>query len=114
MINLLKTYSSSHTTDKKSVWIVDADKVFLDLKKAFTFPPILAHVDPQKPFIIEVAAYDIALGNILSQQGEDGKLHLVAFHSYKFGIVEVDYEVHEKELLVIVDSFLSPSSNCIQ
>ena len=85
----------------------------MDLKKAFTFPPILARVDPQKPFIIEVDAYDIALGNNLSQQGEDGNLHLVAFHSHKFGIVEVNYEVHEKDLLFVIDSFLSPSSKCI-
>ena len=53
---------------------------FESLKKAFTSALILAHVDPEKPFIIEADASDFALGSILSQQGDDEKLHLVAFH----------------------------------
>ena len=57
---------------------------FKSLKKAFTSAPILAHVDPEKPFIIEVDASEFALGSILSQRGNDEKLHLVAFHSCKF------------------------------
>ena len=44
------------------------------------------------------------LGSILSQQGDDGKLHLVTFYSRKFDIVEINYEVYN-ELLAIVDSF---------
>ena len=61
---------------------------FENLKKAFTSAPILAHVDPEKPFIIEADASDFALGSILSQQGNDEKLHPVAFHSRKFGVAE--------------------------
>ena len=41
----------------------------MDLKKAYTSVPILAHVEPQKQFIIEVDASDFALGSILSQPG---------------------------------------------
>ena len=37
----------------------------------FTLAPILAHVDPKKPFFIEADASDFALGSILSQQGDD-------------------------------------------
>ena len=65
----------------------------------------IAHFDMQKPFIIEVDASKFAFGSILSHQGDDGKLHLVAFHSRKFDTVEINYEVHDKELLTIVDSF---------
>ena len=75
------------------------------LKKVFTSSPILAHVDLEKPFIIEVGASDFALGSILSQQGDDEKLHLVAFHSCKFDAAEINYEIHDKELLAILDSF---------
>ena len=78
---------------------------FESLKKAFTSAPILAHVDPEKPFIIEADASDFALGSILSQQGDDEKLHPVAFHSRKFDAAEINYEIHDKELLAIVDSF---------
>ena len=48
---------------------------FESLKKVFTSAPILAHVDPTKPFIIEADASDFALGSILSQQGDDKNLH---------------------------------------
>ena len=78
---------------------------FLSLKKAFRLDPILAHVDPKKPFIIEANASDFALGNILSQQREDKKLHLVAFHSCKFDGAEINYEIHDNELLAIAASF---------
>ena len=39
---------------------------FDGIKQAFTSAPVLAHVDLQKPFIIEADASDFALGSILS------------------------------------------------
>ena len=59
----------------------------------------------KKLFIIEVDASDFALGSILSQEGEDEKLHLVAFHLLKFDAAKIKYEIHDKELLAIVDFF---------
>ena len=87
------------------VWSEEADMAFESLKKAFTSAPILAHVDPEKPFIIEADVSDFTFGSILSQQGDDEKLHLVGFHSRKFDAAEINYEIHDKELLAIVDSF---------
>ena len=75
---------------------------FKSLKKA----PILAHVDPERPFIIEADASDFALGSFLSQRGNDEKLHRVAFHSHKFDAAEINYEIYDKELLAIVDNFM--------
>ena len=79
---------------------------FESLERAFTSAPIIAHVDPEKPFIIEANPSDFPLGSILSQQGNDEKLHTVAFHSHKFEAAEINYEIHDKELLAIVDSFM--------
>ena len=59
----------------------------------------------QEPFFIEEDQLDFALSSILLQQGDDGKLHPMAFHSCNFDISEINYEVHDKELLAIVDSF---------
>ena len=90
---------------KSFIWTKEADKAYEGLKKAFTFAPGLAYVDPKKQFIIEVDASDFVLGSILSQQGDDEKLHPVAFQSRKFDDAEINYEIHDKELLAIVDSF---------
>ena len=69
---------------------------FRHLKKAFTSAPILAHVDTNKPFIMEADASDFALGSILSQQGDKKELHPVAFHLRKFDSAEINYEIHDK------------------
>jgi hypothetical protein len=65
----------------------------------------LIHPDFLKPFFLESDASDSALEVVLSQKGEDKRLHPVAFHSRKFTAAEINYEIHDKELLAIVDSF---------
>jgi len=67
--------------------------------------PILTHFNAQKPVIIETDASDFAIGAILLQRGEENRLHPVAFHSRKFQPMEINYEIHDKELLAIVDVF---------
>ena len=85
------------------VWTNETYIAFVNLKKALTLAPILAHVDPQKPFIVEAnVTSDFALGSILSQ-GDDEKLHPMGFHLHKFDTAEINYEVYDKELLAIVD-----------
>ena len=86
------------------VWSTNANSAFEGLKQAFTSAPILMHVDPKKRFILEPDASDFALGSMLFQIGDDGQLHPVAFHSRKFEAAEINYEIHDKELLAIVDS----------
>ena len=84
---------------------MEADQAFEALKKAFTTVPILIHPDFQKPFFLKSNASDFALGVVLSQPSEDGRLYHIAFHLRKFTAAEINYEIHDKELLAIVDSF---------
>jgi hypothetical protein len=93
------------TRKDKLEWNVEADQTFETLKKAFTTAPILMHPNFQKLFCLETDASDFALGAVLSQPNKDGRLHPVAFHSQKFIAIEINYEIHDKELLAIVDSF---------
>jgi len=91
-------------TDKWE-WNDEAEKAFKELKARFTSAPILAHFDPQKPVVIESDASDFAIGAVLSQRDDENRLHPVAFHSRKFTPAEINYEIHDKELLAIVDAF---------
>jgi hypothetical protein len=86
-------------------WTPQAQSSFEALKSAFTTAPVLAHVDPGRPFIIETDASDFALGAILSQHQDDGLLHPVAFYSRKFSSAEINYDVYDKELLAIITAF---------
>jgi hypothetical protein len=54
---------------------------------------------------VETDASDFALGATLSVIGDDKKLHPNAFHARKFSPTKTNYEIHDKELLAIVDSF---------
>ena len=93
------------TCKDKLDWNFGAKKALQLLKIAFTTTPILVHLDFSKPFFMESNASDFALRAILSQLGDGEKLHLVAFHSWKFSAVEINYKIHDKKLLAIVDSF---------
>ena len=50
-------------------------------------------------------ASDQVIGTVLSQPGNDRKLQPVAFHSRKFTGSELNYEIHDKKLLAIVEAF---------
>jgi hypothetical protein len=78
---------------------------FKKLKQCFTTSPILTYFDPHCECIVKTDASDFALGGALSQTAEDKKLYPNAFHSRKFSPAEINYEIHDKELLAIVDYF---------
>jgi len=92
-------------TTKDWKWTPEAESAFTELMNRFTSALILAHFDPQRPVIVETDALDFALGAVLSQRNNENRLHPVTFHSRKFTPPEINYEIHDKELLAIVDSF---------
>ena len=93
------------TCKNKLEWSMEEDQAFQDLKEAFTTTPILTHLDFQKPLFLKSNASDFALKAVSSQQDEDRCCPLVAFHLQKFTVAKINFEIHDKELLAIVDSF---------
>ncbi|MBW0565368.1 hypothetical protein O181_105083, partial [Austropuccinia psidii MF-1] len=73
---------------------------FQILKEEFTTAPILAHFNPSLPVIVESDASDYSLGAVLSQLNDSGN-HPIAFDSFKLLPSELNYEIHDKELLGI-------------
>ncbi|KAK3524119.1 hypothetical protein QTP70_017974 [Hemibagrus guttatus] len=70
-------------------------------KTELHFGPILGHPDPDQPFIVEVDVSSCKVGAVLSQRyGTPSKLHPCAFYSRKLTLVETNYDVGKKELLV--------------
>jgi len=51
---------------------------------------------------VEVDASDYATGGVLSMKYEDGKWRLVAFISKSLNAMEQNYEIHNKEMLVVI------------
>ena len=73
---------------------------------AFTTAPILAHYTPDAQLIVETDASDYAVAAILSQW-QNGELHPLAFFSHTMTATELNYDVHDKELLAIFSAFLT-------
>ncbi|MBW0564783.1 hypothetical protein O181_104498 [Austropuccinia psidii MF-1] len=59
------------------------------------------HFNPSLPTIIETDASDYALGAVMSQVNDSGK-NPIAFDSCKLLPAELNYEIHDKELLGVV------------
>ena len=86
-------------------WTEQCEEAFQGLKQSFTTAPILAHFWPDRAKMIETDASDLAKGGILSQLEPDKLWHPVAFYSKKFLPAELNYDIHDKEMVVIVDCF---------
>lgn len=86
-------------------WTKSCQSAFDQLKKAFTEAPILKPFDWTKDVIVETDASDYVSAGVLSQYGDEGTLHPVAFFSKKHSVTECNYEIYDKELLAIIRCF---------
>ena len=83
----------------------EAADAFNRLKCAFTSLPVLRHYDPMLPCTLATDASDFAMSGILHQPDTQGFLHPVAYFLRKLSPAEINYDMHDKELLAIVESF---------
>jgi hypothetical protein len=86
-------------------WTDKAEAAFQELKTKFTEAPILATFDPAKKIILETDSSDFAIGACLNQPDENGKFKPIAYYSRKLSPAELNYDIHDKELLAIVVAF---------
>ena len=88
--------------DKKWDWMERQEKVFKELKEQFTKELVLAALNIDKKMRIEVDASDYAMEGVLSMECEDRLWRPVAFLSKLLNETEINYEIHDKEMLAIV------------
>ncbi len=86
------------------IWNVDTERAFSTLKSKLLADVVLLHPDLTAPFVVESDASDYAIGAVLSQEC-NGSLRPVTFFSRKLVAAEINYTVHDKELLAIVEAF---------
>jgi hypothetical protein len=82
--------------DQPFSWGIEAENAFQFLKVSFTIAPLLIHVNPSKPFVLETDTFDFTIGAIFSKLGEDNLLHHVGFRSHKFSPTKINYDIHDK------------------
>ena len=106
--------------EQEFFWNDKAQKTFEKLKQLFAEELILQMFDLRKQTVMKADALDQAQKSVLSQSDESENLYLIAFHSWKFTELELNYEIHNKKLLAIVKvfkqwkSYLEKSKDSVQ
>ena len=88
--------------DKKWSWRKKQEVAFKKLKRVFIMRPVLIVPDLDKKMRVEADALEYAIGGVLLMKCEDEKWRPVAFISKSLNKAERNYEIHDREILVII------------
>ena len=94
LTNLLKK-------DTPFLWTLQHTRAVEQLIHKVTCRPVLIHLNPTKPFELEVDASDYATGAIRFQRNEQGKPRPIGYHSKTFSEAECNYDIYDKELTAV-------------
>src|SRR5882672_6808976 len=83
-------------------WAKDKWKAFKELKQLITSTLILIQPNQDMQFQLEMDASSYATGAVLSQLCKDDKWNPVGFMSKSLSSAKRNYEIHNKELLCII------------
>ncbi|KAI0992060.1 hypothetical protein K3495_g16126, partial [Podosphaera aphanis] len=83
-------------------WGEEEQAAFERLKRIFATEPVLLQWDPDRETILEADCSGYAMGGCLSQKDREGRLRPVAYFSKRLNSAEVNYPIHDKEMLAIV------------
>ena len=100
--NLAKPLSKLIKKNQPFKWNPECQDSFESLKNALSKTPVLAHFDPDRKTILETDTSQYVTGDVLSQYGDDGSLHLIIFYNKNMLPVECNYHIYNKELLTII------------
>jgi len=88
--------------EEKWKWEEAQQKAFEQLKGIFMMRPLLVAPDLDKEFRVEADTSNFATGEVLSIKYDDNKWRLVAYISKSLNETECNYEIHDKEMLVVI------------
>jgi len=90
---------------KEWKWEEEHQKAFEELKDKITSQPVLSLPKREGKFRVEMDTSGHAIGGVLSQE-QERKWKPIAFLSRTMQLVERNYEIYDKELLVIVEALV--------
>ncbi|MEM7375711.1 MAG: reverse transcriptase domain-containing protein, partial [Bacteroidota bacterium] len=82
-------------------WSSDCAEAFRRLKQALITEPLLRHPEPNRLYHVYTDSSARAIGGVVAQEFEDGE-HPIQFESRLMTGAELNYQVHEQELLALV------------
>ncbi|GBG42638.1 hypothetical protein CBR_g84170, partial [Chara braunii] len=95
MTNLLKK-------EEQLIWTPECEAAFQALKEALTSTPVLARPDPTRQFALHTDWQPQAISTVLTQQGTDGREHVIQYASKTLSQMQSNYEACKSECLAVV------------
>jgi hypothetical protein len=89
----------------KFLWNDKYQQTFVILKKTFISDLTLIHFNSERLIIVKTNAFDYIFDDILSQYDDKNVLRLVVYFSKKHNSIECNYEIYDKEFMIIVRCF---------
>ncbi len=83
-------------------WIEICQKIFEELKQQMTTALILKHFNLIREAILKTNFLNYVNDEVLSQYDDENILHSVIFYSKNMILAECNYEIYDKELLIII------------
>jgi hypothetical protein len=75
------------------------------LRTALVKAPLLVHFDVDRHCLLETDASNTVIAAVFSQLGLDGEWHPVSYFSKSMAPAEMNYPIHDKEMLAIIRAF---------
>jgi len=75
---------------------------FNHMKRHIIETSILCHFDQTHETILEIDSFNYVNDEVLSQYDDEEVLHLIVFYSKNISSAECNYEIYDKELLIII------------
>ena len=87
------------------VWDETCSKAFQELKNWVVFAFIFRHFDSKKQAMLKIDSFDWVTDEVLSQHDDDEVLHSMIFYNKSLNLVEINYHIYNKKLLIIIRCF---------
>jgi RNase H-like domain found in reverse transcriptase/Reverse transcriptase (RNA-dependent DNA polymerase) len=100
--DIAKPLTTLTKKDTPFVWTPHCTAAIQRLKEIILSDPVLQQPHPNRPYTLEVNASQYATGAILQQPDDAGRLRPVGYDSQMFNDAECGYNIHDRELLVVI------------
>ncbi|GBG78194.1 hypothetical protein CBR_g26227 [Chara braunii] len=95
LTNLLKK-------EEQLIWTPECKAAFRTLKEALTSAPVLVRPDPTRQFTLHTDWQPQAISAVLTQQGTNGREHVIEYASKTLSQAQSNYEACKGECLAVV------------
>ena len=103
--DFVKIVKPLHEMIRKEIkwsWGEKQQKAFEELKERFMTKPVLVTLDLDREMRVDMNTSDFSIGGVLSIKCENEKWRSVAYISKSLNKAKRNYEIHNKEMLVII------------